>query len=85
MTRHLLSDADLSPAEQGQILSLAVECKKDRLGRQPLLGKSVLESVIVAAYSDYLRRPTTLAVPEFIAAPRLEYRYVGHESVDRQA
>lgn len=39
---------------------------------EPLLGKSVLESVIVAAYSDYLRRPTTLAVPEFVAAPRLE-------------
>jgi len=40
---------------------------------EPLLGKSGLKSVIVAAYSDYLKRPTTLAVPEFIAAPRLEF------------
>ena len=39
---------------------------------EPLLGKSGLASVIVAAYSDYLRRPTTLAVPDFIAAPRLD-------------
>ena len=39
---------------------------------EPLIGKSLLKSVIVAAYSDYLRAPTTLAVPDFIAAPRLE-------------
>jgi fatty-acyl-CoA synthase len=38
---------------------------------EPLLGKSILKSVVVAAYSDYLKQPTTLAVPEFIAAPRL--------------
>jgi fatty-acyl-CoA synthase len=39
---------------------------------EPLLGKSTLKSAIVAAYSDYLKRPTVLAVPDFIAAPRLE-------------
>jgi fatty-acyl-CoA synthase len=39
---------------------------------EPLLGKSILNSVIVAAYSDYLKQPTTLAVPDFIAAPRSE-------------
>ena len=39
---------------------------------EPLLGKSVLISAIVAAYSDYLRQPTTLAVPDFVAAPRAE-------------
>jgi len=38
---------------------------------EPLLGKSILKSVVVAAYSDYLKQPTTLAVPDFIAAPRL--------------
>ncbi len=37
-----------------------------------LIGKSVVKSVIVAAYSDYLQAPTTLAVPDFIAAPRME-------------
>ena len=36
---------------------------------QPLLGEG-LEHIIVAAYSDYLKRPTDLNVPEFIAAPR---------------
>ncbi|WP_019142814.1 long-chain fatty acid--CoA ligase [Noviherbaspirillum massiliense] len=35
----------------------------------PLIGEG-LERVIVAAYSDYLKRPTDLAVPEFVAAPR---------------
>jgi fatty-acyl-CoA synthase len=39
---------------------------------EPLLGKSNLKSMIVAAYSDYLRQPTTLVVPDFVAAPRLE-------------
>jgi fatty-acyl-CoA synthase len=39
---------------------------------EPLLGQTSLKSAIVAAYSDYLKQPTTLAVPEFISAPRLE-------------
>ena len=39
---------------------------------EPLIGKTVVKSVIVAAYSDYLRAPTTLAVPDFVAAPRVE-------------
>jgi fatty-acyl-CoA synthase len=39
---------------------------------EPLLGKSVLKSAIVAAYSDYLQQPTTLTVPDFISAPRVE-------------
>jgi fatty-acyl-CoA synthase len=37
---------------------------------EPLLGKSRIKAAIVAAYSDYLRQPTTLPVPDFIAAPR---------------
>ena len=39
---------------------------------EPLLGKSVLKSAIVAAYSDYLQQPTTLTVPDFISAPRAD-------------
>ena len=39
---------------------------------EPLLGNSVLKSAMVAAYSDYLQRPTTLTVPDFVAAPRAE-------------
>jgi fatty-acyl-CoA synthase len=41
---------------------------------EPLLGHSGLKFAIVAAYSDYLQRPTTLAVPDFVAAPRAELR-----------
>ena len=38
---------------------------------EPLLGEH-LERVIVACYSDYLTIPTDLALPDFVAAPRLE-------------
>jgi fatty-acyl-CoA synthase len=36
---------------------------------QPLLGDG-LQHIVVAAYSDYLKKPTDLKVPEFVAAPR---------------
>lgn len=38
MTRHLLRDDDLSPAEQAEILDLAVSLKKDRWKLKPLEG-----------------------------------------------
>ncbi|MBF4561948.1 ornithine carbamoyltransferase [Microbacterium sp. VKM Ac-2870] len=38
MTRHLLRDDDLSPAEQSEILDLAVSLKKDRWKLKPLEG-----------------------------------------------
>ena len=38
MTRHLLRDDDLSPAEQAEILDLAAAVKADRWGRTPLAG-----------------------------------------------
>jgi ornithine carbamoyltransferase len=38
VTRHFLRDDDLSPAEQSEILDLALELKKDRFGRRPLEG-----------------------------------------------
>jgi ornithine carbamoyltransferase len=41
VTRHLLADSDLSAVEQSDILALAAECKRDRLSRTPLRGKSV--------------------------------------------
>ena len=37
---------------------------------EPLLGSGELQHVIVAAYSDYLKNASDLAVPEFISAPR---------------
>jgi fatty-acyl-CoA synthase len=39
---------------------------------EPLLSSGTLSHVIQCAYSDYLKRPTTLSVPEFISAPRVE-------------
>ncbi|WP_375003419.1 ornithine carbamoyltransferase [Aeromicrobium sp. CTD01-1L150] len=36
--RHLLRDDDLSPAEQAEVLQLALEVKADPYGRQPLSG-----------------------------------------------
>lgn len=38
MTRHLLRDDDLTPAEQAEILDLAVELKKDRWSDKALAG-----------------------------------------------
>jgi fatty-acyl-CoA synthase len=44
---------------------------------EPLLKSGDLKHVIVAAYSDYLKEPTTLAVPDFISAPRVDYQSEG--------
>ena len=38
MTRHLLRDDDLTPAEQSEIIELAIELKKDRWKLKPLAG-----------------------------------------------
>ncbi len=38
MTRHLLRDDDLSPAEQREVLALAREMKANRFARKPLAG-----------------------------------------------
>ncbi|PJJ61307.1 ornithine carbamoyltransferase [Compostimonas suwonensis] len=38
MTRHFLRDDDITPAEQAQILDLALELKRDRFARKPLEG-----------------------------------------------
>jgi len=37
---------------------------------KPLLDEG-LQHILVAAYSDYLKQPTDLKIPEFVAAPRL--------------
>jgi ornithine carbamoyltransferase len=38
MTRHFLRDDDLTPEEQGEVLALAAELKKDPVKRRPLEG-----------------------------------------------
>ncbi len=42
-----------------------------------LLENGDLKHVIVAAYSDYLKEATTLTVPDFIAAPRIDHQARG--------
>ncbi|HEV7357918.1 MAG TPA: long-chain fatty acid--CoA ligase [Steroidobacteraceae bacterium] len=44
---------------------------------EPLLESGDLQHVIVAAYSDYLKETTSLAVPDFITAPRIDYQAHG--------
>jgi fatty-acyl-CoA synthase len=44
---------------------------------EPLLKSGDLKHVIVAAYSDYLKVPTALSVPDFISAPRVDYQSQG--------
>jgi fatty-acyl-CoA synthase len=44
---------------------------------EPLLKSGELQHVIVAAYSDYLKQPTSLAVPDFITAPRVDHAAQG--------
>ncbi|MCX7175207.1 MAG: long-chain fatty acid--CoA ligase [Proteobacteria bacterium] len=59
--RHYVSDSGAVTAIIAQDLYAQMK---------PLLGEG-LQHILVAAYSDYLKRPTDLKVPEFIAAPRL--------------
>ncbi|NKJ47775.1 long-chain fatty acid--CoA ligase [Burkholderia sp. SG-MS1] len=47
---------------------------------EPLVGKGPgqgLEHAIVATYSDYLKRPSPIAVPDFVAAPRKHFHVDG--------
>ncbi|MGH3646830.1 MAG: ornithine carbamoyltransferase [Micromonosporaceae bacterium] len=41
MTRHFLTDDDLAPAEQAEVLALAAELKRKPLGTRPLDGRAV--------------------------------------------
>jgi len=59
--QHYVEDADAATAIVGQELYAQVK---------PLIGAAGLEHVIVAAYSDYITRPTDLEVPEACLAPR---------------
>jgi fatty-acyl-CoA synthase len=53
--------------DSGATLAFAAQELLPRL--QPLLGQG-LQQIVVATYSDYLRGPSAIAVPEFVAAPR---------------
>ncbi len=70
--KHYVADADAKMALVSQELYPRVK---------PLLNpggdESSLDHLIVAAYSDYLRQPTTLNVPDFVAAPRVRIEGAG--------
>jgi fatty-acyl-CoA synthase len=37
---------------------------------EPLIKNGEIKHVVVAAYADYLKQPTSLTIPDFVAAPR---------------
>lgn len=59
MTRHFLRDDDLTPAEQAEVLDLAVELKKDRFAVKPLAGP---QTVAVIFDKSSTRTRVTFAV-----------------------
>jgi fatty-acyl-CoA synthase len=44
---------------------------------EPLLESGVIKNAVVAVYSDYLKEPTTLTVPDFVTVPRADIRRAG--------
>jgi fatty-acyl-CoA synthase len=58
--RHYVKDTGATVAIVAQDISAQMS---------PLLDEG-LEHILVAAYSDYLKRPTDLKIPEFVSAPR---------------
>ena len=62
MTRHLLADDDLTPAEQAEVLALAAEMKKDPYGS--VIGKPLAGPKTVALVFD---RPTLRTQVSFTA------------------
>ena len=60
---HYIGDSDARVAIAAQELYAEIE---------PHLAKGGVEHCILAAYSDYLREPTDLPLPDFIRAPRVD-------------
>ena len=68
MTRHFLSDDDLAPAEQTEVLALAAELKTNRVGGPtPLAGKSV--AVVFEKPSTRTRLSFEVGIAELGAHP----------------
>jgi fatty-acyl-CoA synthase len=59
--RHYVRDSDAAVAFVPQDLHDQV---------QPLVGTGALRHLVVATYGDYLRQPTDIRIPDFVAAPR---------------
>ncbi|WP_349898274.1 ornithine carbamoyltransferase [Parafrigoribacterium soli] len=68
MTRHFLRDDDLSPAEQAEVLDLALELKKDRCGARPLIGPQTV-AVIFDKSSTRTRVSFAVGIAELGGIP----------------
>ncbi|WP_233854874.1 long-chain fatty acid--CoA ligase [Paraburkholderia sp. HD33-4] len=75
--------------DSGATTIIAPQCLFDNV--EPLIGdgpEQGLEHAIVATYSDYLKRPSPIAVPEFVAAPRKRIERAGvtawQDALDRR-
>ncbi|MEO6944410.1 MAG: ornithine carbamoyltransferase [Lacisediminihabitans sp.] len=68
MTRHFLRDDDLSPAEQAEILDLAIELKKDRFAARPLNGPQTV-AVIFDKSSTRTRVSFAVGIAELGGSP----------------
>lgn len=68
MTRHFLRDDDLTPAEQAEILDLAIELKKDRFGTRPLAGPHTV-AVIFDKSSTRTRVSFAVGIAELGGVP----------------
>ncbi|MFD1713057.1 ornithine carbamoyltransferase [Amnibacterium flavum] len=68
MTRHFLRDDDLSPAEQSEILDLAVRLKGDRFSEKPLAGPQTV-AVIFDKSSTRTRVSFAVGVADLGGSP----------------
>jgi ornithine carbamoyltransferase len=68
MTRHFLRDDDLSPAEQAEVLDLAIELKKDRFAARPLSGPQTV-AVIFDKSSTRTRVSFAVGIAELGGSP----------------
>ena len=66
--RHYVADSGATTAFVAQDLHARMS---------PLRGGGGLKHLVVAAYSDYLKRPTDLPVPDFVAAARETFSHAG--------
>lgn len=68
VTRHFLRDDDLSPAEQAEILDLALELKRDRFQTQPLAGPQTV-AVIFDKSSTRTRLSFAVGIADLGGSP----------------
>ena len=84
MTRHFLRDDDLSPAEQAEVLALAVEVKANRFGHRPLEGPQTV-AVIFDKSSTRTRVSFAVGIADLGGQPLIiqtgDSQLAGKESV----